>query len=119
MNKEQQRYLIASRLLRDKFHFYNKNSTGGVCWNDIDKAVTEKEWLGVMHLAESQLAIVESNGWSQQKQYAHCLGEVTNNDNGRGWQPLSSADCFPILHAREDQRREALLKTLGLWEEEA
>ena len=115
MNKEQQRYAIARNLLEYKFHFYNKNSEGGVCWNDTDRSVTEREWLGVMHLAESQLAIGESNGWSQQKQYAHYLGEVTNNDNGRGWQPLASSDCFPILHASEDQRREALLKTLNLW----
>ena len=51
--------------------------------------------------------------------YASLLGDITMNDNGRGWQPLSNDDCFPIAHATAPQRCEAFLKAIGKWKDEA
>ena len=55
--------------------------------------------------------------YSQWNFYSLHLGELTNNDNGRGWKPLSNADCFRIANATAAQRCEAFLKTLDLWED--
>ena len=55
--------------------------------------------------------------YSQWNFYSLHLGDLTNNDNGRGWKPLSNADCFRIANATAAQRCEAFLKTLDLWED--
>lgn len=69
--------------------------------------------LNAMHEAEKILKNDEP--YSQRNFYASILGSLTYNDNGRGWQPLSNDDCFPITHATAAQRAEAFLKTLNLW----
>ena len=70
--------------------------------------------LNAMHEAEKMLS--DDGEYSQRNHFACILGELTYNDNGRGWKPLCNDDCFPILHATAAQRAEAFLKTLGLWE---
>jgi hypothetical protein len=64
--------------------------------------------LNAMHEAEKFL-LPDDAMYSQRNFYANKLGSLTNNDNGRGWQPLSNDDCFPILHATARQRSEAFV----------
>lgn len=64
--------------------------------------------LNAMHEAEKFL-LPDDASYSQRNYYANKLGSLTNNDNGRGWQPLSNDDCFPILHATARQRAEAFV----------
>jgi len=73
--------------------------------------------LNAMHEAENVL-LSDDATYSQRNFYASLLGSITLNDNGRGWQPLSNDDCFPILHATAAQRAEAFLRTLNLWTDE-
>lgn len=54
--------------------------------------------------------------YSQRMYFASLLGMLTYNDNGRGWQPLSNDDCFPICHATARQRAEAFLRVFDKWE---
>jgi hypothetical protein len=70
--------------------------------------------LNALHAAEKVL-LSDDATYSQRNFYASLLGSITLNDNGRGWQPLSNDDCFPILHATAAQRAEAFLRTLNLW----
>ena len=76
--------------------------------------------LNEMREVEETLSVAEkpdSGGYSERNYYASKLGEITYNDNGRGWQPLSNDDCFPICHATAAQRAEAFLRIKGLWKE--
>jgi hypothetical protein len=73
--------------------------------------------LNAMHEAEKVL-LSDDATYSQRNFYASLLGSITLNDNGRGWQPLSNDDCFPILHATAAARAEAFLRTLNLWTDE-
>jgi len=73
--------------------------------------------LNAIHEAEKVL-LPDDAMYSQRNFYASLLGSITLNDNGRGWQPLTNEDCFPILSATAAQRAEAFLRTLNLWTDE-
>lgn len=70
--------------------------------------------LNAMREVEETL-LPDDEVYSQRNFYASLLGDITLNDNGRGWTPLSNDDCFPILHATARQRAEAFLRTIGKW----
>lgn len=64
--------------------------------------------LNAAHAMEEYL-LADNAEYSQRDFYASKLGSITNNDNGRGWEPLSNDDCYPILHATAKQRAEAFI----------
>jgi hypothetical protein len=72
--------------------------------------------LNALHEIERTL-LPDDAMYSQQNFYASKLGELTRNDNGRGWKPLSNDDCFKILNAAAEKRAEAVLRILELWED--
>lgn len=66
------------------------------------------EDLNAMHEVEKTLS--NKGKYSARMFYASHLGQLTQNDNGRGWKPLSNDDCFPICHATARQRAETFVK---------
>ena len=83
---------------------------GGGTYNPIPDYCAS---LDACHEAENLLLPLSDANYSIRNHYADKLGSITMNDNGRGWQPLSNADCFKILHATAEQRAIALFQTLG------
>ena len=72
--------------------------------------------LNAMRQAEETL-LPDDAMYSQRNFYASILGDITMNDNGRGWTPLTNDDCFQILHATARQRAEAFLRVLEKWKD--
>ena len=104
----------------------NRTTIVGIAPINVNQGLTSKgcEWvvpsyttdLNAMHEAE-KILMADDAMYSQRNFYAHNLGLITLNDNGRGWQPLSNDDCFPILNATAAQRAKAFLQTLDLWKD--
>jgi hypothetical protein len=107
----------------DKAITYDGSEIKFRLWRTPDGEGMGRDWppnyhedLNAMHEAE-KILMADDAMYSQRNFYAHHLGSITLNDNGRGWQPLSNDDCFPILHASAAQRAEAFLRTLDLWKD--
>jgi hypothetical protein len=94
---------------------YEKRILGNIEDIPLDPLPDYLNDLNAMAKAE-ELLLPDDAQYSQCNFYASELGQLTLNDNNRGWQPLSNDDCFPLLHAKASQRAEAFLRTLELWE---
>lgn len=129
MSPEKQRIAIAEACGWENVHRFDRWREGGpVTYRDGDligdfggrrlrHLPNYLRDLNAMHEAEKTLP--DDPRYSKRNYYASILGSLTRNDNGRGWEPLSNDDCFPILHATAPQRAEAFLRALNLWEDEA
>ena len=125
MTPEQQRISIAEACEWQDIKRYERNYWTGTRPRQFmeDDAQVSMELpdypsdLNAMHEAEEVLDSTIKDGYSQRMFYASKLGDVALNDNGRGWEPLSNDDCFPMAHATAAQRAEAFLRALRLWEE--
>jgi hypothetical protein len=106
MNKILQRAVIA-RQLPDLLVVYNHDNEHGVCWRDTDRPVNEREWLYVAHQAEKLIGMDEQSRHGKDRilKFCHVLGAIC----GHGWK-----GC-----ATHDERIEAVLRVLKLWESDA